>query len=44
MVCPRCENAVTNYESLYVLPARQCGKVNLMRVVEEWKKLSESKT
>lgn len=44
MVCPRCENAVTNYESLYVLPARQCGKVNLMKVIEEWKKLSKSKT
>ena len=43
MVCPRCEKAVTNYKSLYVLPARQCGKINLMRVIEEWKKLSGSK-
>lgn len=42
MVCPRCEKTVANYESLYVLPARQFGKVNLMRVVEKWKKLSES--
>lgn len=43
MVCPQCEKAVTNYENLYVLPARQCGKVNLMKVIEEWKKLNESK-
>ena len=43
MVCMSCENAVTNYQSQYVLPARQFGKVNLMRVIEEWKKLSASK-
>lgn len=43
MICAKCENAVTNYESMYILPARQFGKVNLMRVIEEWKKLNESK-
>ena len=42
-ICWRCENATINYESWYVLPARQCGKINLMRVIEEWKKLNESK-
>lgn len=43
MICPQCEKAVANYESWYVLPARQCGKINLMRVIEAWKKFNESK-
>ena len=41
MVCPRCENAATNYQ--YILPARQCGKCCVTRMVEKWKKLIESK-
>lgn len=43
MVCPRCEKAVETNTSWYILPSRHFGKVNLMRVIEEWKKLSESK-
>lgn len=43
-ICWKCENATTKYESWYILPARQCGKINLMRkMIEEWKKLNESK-
>ena len=44
MICIRCENETSSNKYLYVLPARQFGKVNLMRrVFEEWKKLIGSK-
>lgn len=42
MICIKCENDTDNkYWSVF--PARQFGKVNLMRMMEEWKKLNESK-
>ena len=35
----------TNNKYWYVLPARQCGKVSLMRrIIEEWERLIGSST
>ena len=41
MVCHRCENAITTCQ--YILPARQYGKDCVIRMVEKWKELIESK-